>query len=129
MANIDKVSLALSEWAFKVAKSILPQLNIPVGGRLAGMMQILGVNPATYSIWNELGFLAEPVIQTMVTPVVGKMLSGIPDEQVQELALKYVDAFVKQAQEKGSVNVFGIAIDESDLNDLRAMLVKRFKEK
>ena len=129
MANIDKVSLALSEWAFKVAKSILPQLNIPVGGKLAGMMQILGVNPATYSIWNELGFLAEPVIQTMVTPVVGKMLSGIPDEQVQELALKYVDAFVKQAQEKGSVNVFGIAIDESDLNDLRAMLVKRFKEK
>jgi hypothetical protein len=129
MANIDKVSLALSEWAFKVAKSILPQLNIPVGGRLAGMMQILGVNPATYSIWNELGFLAEPVIQTMVTPVVGKMLSGIPDEQVQELALKYVDAFVKQAQEKGSVNVFGIAIDESDLNDLREMLVKRFKER
>ena len=129
MANIDKVSLALSEWAFKVAKSILPQLNIPVGGRLAGMMQILGVNPATYSIWNELGFLAEPVIQTMVTPVVGKMLSGIPDEQVQELALKYVDAFVKQAQEKGSVNVFGIAIDESDLNELRAMLVKRFKER
>jgi hypothetical protein len=129
MANIDKVSLALSEWAFKVAKSILPQLNIPVGGRLAGMMQILGVNPATYSIWNELGFLAEPVIQTMVTPVVGKMLSGIPDEQVQELALKYVDAFVKQAQEKGAVNVFGIAIDESDLNDLREMLVKRFKER
>lgn len=129
MANIDKVSLALSEWAFKVAKSILPQLNIPVGGRLAGMMQILGVNPATYSIWNELGFLAEPVIQTMVTPVVGKMLSGIPDEQVQELALKYVDAFVKQAQEKGSVNVFGIAIDESDLNELREMLVKRFKER
>lgn len=129
MANIDKVSLALSEWAFKVAKSILPQLNIPVGGRLAGMMQILGVNPATYSIWNELGFLAEPVIQTMVTPVVGKMLSGIPDEQVQELALKYVDAFVKQAQEKGSVNVFGIAIDESDLNELREMLVKRLKER
>jgi hypothetical protein len=129
MANIDKVSLALSEWAFKVAKSILPQLNIPVGGRLAGMMQILGVNPATYSIWIELGFLAEPVIQTMVTPVVGKMLSGIPDEQVQELALKYVDAFVKQAQEKGSVNVFGIAIDESDLNDLREILVKRFKER
>lgn len=129
MANIDKVSLALSEWAFKVAKSILPQLNIPVGGRLAGMMQILGVNPATYSIWNELGFLAEPVIQTMVTPVVGKMLSGIPDEQVQELALKYVDAFVKQAQEKGAVNVFGIAIDESDLNELREMLVKRFKER
>lgn len=129
MANIDKVSLALSEWAFKVAKSILPQLNIPVGGRLAGMMQILGVNPATYSIWNELGFLAEPVIQTMVTPMVGQLLSGIPDEQVQELALKYVDAFVKQAQEKGSVNVFGIAIDESDLNDLREMLVKRFKER
>ena len=67
MAKIDIISQTLSEWAFKVAKTILPQVQIPVGGKLGGLMQIIGVNPATYNIWNELGFLAEPVIQTMVT--------------------------------------------------------------
>ena len=129
MANLDKVSLALSEWAFKVAQSVLPQVSIPIGGKLAGMMQLLGVNPATYSIWNELGFLAEPIIHNMVSPALNRLFAGVPDEQVQELALKYVDAFLKQAQEKGAVNVFGIEIDERDLLDLRDMLVKRFKEK
>ena len=107
MTNIDKISVALSEWAFKVAKSVLPQVSIPVGGKLGGLMQIIGVNPATYNIWNELGFLAEPLIQTMVTPAVGRMLAGIPDEQVVELAYKYVDAFIKQAQDKGFIHSYG----------------------
>lgn len=127
MAKIDIVGNVLSEWAFKVAKSLLPQVQIPIGGKLGGVMQLLGVNPATYNIWNELGFLAEPVIQTIVTPAVGRMLQGIPDEQVGELAVKYVDAFLAQAKEKGSVNLFGIALDENDLNDLRSMLIAKLK--
>ena len=127
MAKIDIVGNVLSEWAFKVAKSLLPQVQIPIGGKLGGMMQLLGVNPATYNIWNELGFLAEPVIQTIVTPAVGRMMQGIPDEQVGELAVKYVDALLAQAKEKGSVNLFGIALDENDLNDLRSMLIAKLK--
>ena len=127
MAKIDIVGKTLSEWAFKVTISILPQVQIPVGGVLAGFMQILGVNPATYNIWQELGFLAEPVINTLVTPAVGRMMQGIPDEQVGELALQYVDAFIAQAKKKGSVNLFGIALDENDLTDLRSMLEERLK--
>ena len=126
MTNIDKISVALSEWAFKVAKSVLPQVNIPVGGKLGGLMQLIGVNPATYNIWNELGFLAEPLIQTIVTPAVGKMLAGIPDEQVVDLAYKYVDAFIAQAKQKGSVNLFGIEVEEEDLQNLRSMLDSQF---
>jgi hypothetical protein len=127
MAKIDIISQALSEWAFKVAKSILPQVQIPVGGKLGGLMQILGVNPATYNIWNELGFLAEPLIQTMVTPAVGRLLQGIPEEQVEELALKYVDAFIEQAKKKGSVNLFGVELEKDDLNELRSLLEIRLK--
>lgn len=127
MAKIDIISQALSEWAFKVAKSILPQVQIPVGGKLGGLMQILGVNPATYNIWNELGFLAEPLIQTMVTPAVGRLLQGIPEEQVEELALKYVDAFIEQAKKKGSVNLFGVELEKDDLKELKSLLESRLK--
>ena len=129
MAKIDIVSQVLSEWAFKVVKTILPQVQIPVGGKLAGLMQIVGVNPATYNVWNELGFLAEPLIQTMVTPAVGRMLQGIPDEQVAELALKYVDAFIARSKEKGAVNLFGVEIEESEWQDLKSMLQTKFNEK
>ena len=125
MAKIDILSQTLSEWAFKVARTLLPQVQIPIGGKLGGFMQILGVNPSTYNIWNELGFLAEPVIQTMVTPAIQRLMQGIPDEQVGELALKYVDAFIEQAKKKGSVNLFGVELEKDDLTELRSLLESR----
>ena len=127
MTNIDKAASALGEWGFNIAKAFLPQIRIPVGGKLGGLMQILGVNPATYNVWNELGFLAEPVIQTMITPMVGRLMNGIPEDQVEELVQKYVDAFIEQSRKKGSVNLFGIELDESDWKSLKAMLEEKLK--
>lgn len=126
MTNLDKVGLALSEWGFNVAKAFLPQFKIPVGGKLGGFMQLLGANPAEYNIWNELGFLAEPLLQTMVTPAVNKMLAGIPDEQVPDLARKFVDSFIKQAQEKGGVNLFGLELGQGSFERLKEIMERRF---
>lgn len=129
MTNIDKVSLAVSEWAFKVVKSFLPNVGIPAESAVGKFMYgILGINPATYNVWNELGFLAEPMIQTMVTPMIGKYLSGIPEDQVKDIAMKFADAFVKQAQEKGSINIFGIEIGQNAFVDLKNILNKKFEE-
>ena len=129
MTSVDKVSVALSEWVFNVAKSVLPKVGIPTESAVGKFMYgILGVNPATYNLWNELGFLAEPMIQTMVTPMVGKYLQGIPDEQVQDVVMKFADAFVKQAQEKGSVNLFGLQMGENAFTDLKAILTSKFNE-
>ena len=122
MTNIDKVSAALSEWSFNIAKAFLPQLKIPVGGKLGGLMQIIGQDPATYSIWNELGFLAEPMIQTVLTPAVHKMLDGIPDEQVPELADKFIDSFIKRTEEKGSVNLFGVELGKASFERLKEIM-------
>lgn len=122
MTNIDKVASALGEWGFNIAKSVLPQFKIPVGGKLGGLMQVIGANPATYNIWNELGFLAEPLIQTIVTPAVHRMLSGIPDEQVPELAMKFVDSFISRAEEKGSVNLFGIELGKPSFDRLKEIM-------
>jgi hypothetical protein len=129
MTSVDKVSVALSEWVFNVAKSVLPKVGIPTESAVGKFMYgILGVNPATYNVWNELGFLAEPMIQTIVTPMVGKYLQGIPDEQVQDVVMKFADAFVKQAREKGSVNLFGLQMGENAFTDLKAILTSKFNE-
>lgn len=126
MSNIDKVSLAVSEWAFNVAKAFLPQFKIPVGGKLGGLMQMIGADPATYNIWNELGFLAEPMIQTMVTPMLNRALSGMPEEQIPDLAMKFVDSFIQRAEEKGSVNLFGIELGKSSFERLKELLESKF---
>lgn len=128
MTNLDKVSAALGQWGFNVAKSVLPSVKIPVGGRLGGLMQLIGADPSTYNIWNELGFLAEPLIQTVVTPAVHKMLGSIPDEQVPELAMKFVDSFILRAEEKGAVNLFGIELGKSTFVRLREILERAFSE-
>lgn len=128
MTNIDKVSLGVSEWTFNVVKAFLPQFKIPVGGKLGGFMQILGQNPATYNIWDELGFLAEPVIQSMVAPSLSKMLNGMPDEQIPDLAMKFVDSFIQRAEEKGSVNLFGVELGKASFERLRDILESKLAE-
>ncbi|MBR5198215.1 MAG: hypothetical protein IKW20_00120 [Bacteroidales bacterium] len=122
MTNIDKVASALGEWGFNIAKAFLPQYKIPVGGKLGGLMQLIGQNPATYNIWNELGFLAEPLIQTVTTPLVQRMLNGIPDEQVPEIVMKFIDSFIERAEEKGSVNLFGIELGKSSFERLKDIM-------
>lgn len=127
MTNLDKVSAALSEWAFNVTKTILPQVNIPTESAIGKFMYgILGVNPATYNVWNELGFLAEPLIQTMVTPMVNKMMAGIPDEQIKVIAMKFVDSFIEQAEKKGSVNLFGLEMGKNTFEKLKAIMQSKF---
>lgn len=128
MTNIDRVSAALGEWGFNIVKAVLPQINIPVGGKLAGLMQIMGADPATYSIWNELGFLAEPLIQTVVTPAVHNMLSGIPEDQVPILANKFVDSFIARAEEKGSVNLFGLDLGKPSFERLKEIITSKFED-
>lgn len=128
MTNIDKVSLAVSEWAFNVTKAFLPSFQIPIGGKLAGLMQLIGQDPAKYNIWNELGFLAEPMIQSVVTPALNRVLSGMPEEQIPDLAMKFVDSFIQRAEEKGSVNLFGLELGKSTFVKLKELLESKFAE-
>ena len=128
MTNLDKVSLALSQWAFNVAKSVLPKVQIVPNSPIGHLMGIIGADPAKYNIWNELGFLAEPLIQTAVTPMVNKMLAGIPDEQIPELAQKFVDSFVEQAKKKGSVNLFGLDLGANAFEGLKEILTEQMEK-
>lgn len=128
MTNIDKVTLAVSEWSFNILKAFMPQFKIPVGGKLGGLMQLLGQDPATYNIWNELGFLAEPLIQSMVSPTLNRILSGMPEEQIPDLAMKFVDSFIKKAEDAGSVNIFGLELGKASFDKLKELLKSKFEE-
>ena len=129
MSNIDKVSAALSEWIFNVAASILPKVKIPSESPIGKFMYgIIGVDPSSYNIWKELGFLAEPTIQVMLSPVLTKFLGAVPDDQIKEIAEKYVDAFLSRAQEKGGVNVFGVQLGPKAFEGLKEILASKFEQ-
>lgn len=125
MTITDKVSKALGAWGFDVAKAVLPSFRIPQGSAIGNMMQgFLGINPASYNVWDELGFLAEPLIQSFASPMVNRLLAGMSEEQAQDVVDKFLDAFIKQAKEKGEVNVFGIALEAKDFESLKELLAK-----
>lgn len=123
---VNKVSNALAEWGYKVASSFLPAYRIPEGSAIGNIMQgFFGIAPASYNVWKELGFLAEPLLQSLITPAVNRMLAGMTDEQVQDVVFKFVDSFIEQAREKGSVNLFGIELKEDAFVGLREILANK----
>ena len=129
MTNLDKVSSAVSEWIFKVAASIFPKYQIPAGSSIGNIMQgFFGINPASYNVWNELGFLAEPIIEVMVSPLVRQYLGSLPDDQIKSIAFKFVDSMVAEANRKGSINLFGMQLGADAFNGLRNIMVAKLGE-
>jgi hypothetical protein len=129
MGTIDKVSAAVSEWTFNVAASILPKVGIPPESAIGKFMYgFLGVNPASYNLWNELGFLAEPTIQVMISPLINQYLGGLPEEQVKEVAKKYVDAMMAEVERKGSINLFGLSLRKDAIEDLQRIVNEKIGE-
>ena len=56
------------------------------------------------------------------------MLGNIPDDQVPEVAMKFADSFIRRAEEKGSVNLFGLELGQGTFEKLRAILESKFSE-
>jgi hypothetical protein len=56
------------------------------------------------------------------------MLGGITDEQVPEIASKFVESFIARAEDKGSVNLFGVDIGKQSFERLKEILTYKFEE-
>ena len=126
MTNSALVSSAISEWVFKVAASVLPKVKIPTESAIGKFMYgILGVDPASYNLWNELGFLAEPTIEVVVSPMIGRYLGGLPEEQIKDVAMKYVDAMLTEVERKGSINLFGLQLGRDAFEDLKRIMTEK----
>lgn len=127
MKNTDILISAVTEWLGNIAASVMPHINIPPQSAIGKMMQgFFGINPASYNVWAELGFLLNPTIQSFVEPTMRKYLAAIPDESVKDMAMKYADAMLKQAQEKGAVNVFGVQLGPNTFEGLKGILEEKF---
>lgn len=127
MTNTDILISAIVEWIGNIASSVLPQVKIQPTSTIGRMMSgFLGINPAQYNIWAELGFLINPTIQSFVEPQIRKYVATIPDEKIKDMAMQYADALLAQAQEKGSVNVFGVQLGTKTFEGLKNILTEKF---
>lgn len=127
MTNIEKVSAALTEWLTKVGKSVLPKVTIPAVGNAGKVISgLFNIDLSTYSVWDELGFLLSPMMQTFVEPALSRFLSQVPDDKIEEVAMGFANSFIERCHEKGSVNIFGFEMREDAFLDLREILARHF---
>lgn len=128
MTSIDKLSEALTEWGMNVAKSVLPNVQIPPQSGIGGFMAMLGVDTRTYNIYDELGFLLKPTMRRLIQPTLTKYLGGMTDAEVKGVALEYVEAMREKANESGYVNLFGIQVGANAFDGLKDILTAKFNE-
>lgn len=107
---------------FNVASSFLPQVRMSPSSGIGRIMTIIGIDVSRYNPWNELGFLAEPVVETVLAPMIGKYLSGFSEEQLTDAVEKIVDSCISQSKEKGYVNIFGIQLGSDAFEGLKDLL-------
>lgn len=123
MNNIDKLSNIIAEWLSNIVASVLPKVSIsPTSGIGKVMNGLLGIDLTTYNVWNELGFLATPVINAFSKPMLQQYLSLIPEEQIKDVTLNMVNAMVEQANMKGHINIFGVEVGRNAFEDLKRMV-------
>jgi hypothetical protein len=123
MNNIDKLSNIIAEWLSNIMASVLPKVSIsPTSGIGKVMNGLLGIDLSTYNVWNELGFIATPVINAFSKPMLQQYLSLIPEEQIKDVALNMVNAMVEQANMKGHINIFGVEVGRNAFEDLKRMV-------
>ena len=123
MNNIEKLSNIIAEWLSNIMASVLPRVSIsPTSGIGKVMNGLLGIDLTTYNVWNELGFLATPVINAFSKPMLQQYLTLIPEDQIKEVALNMVNAMVEQANMKGHINIFGVEVGRNAFEDLKRMV-------
>lgn len=128
MASIEKLGEALTEWGMNVAKSVLPNVQIPPQSGIGSFMQMLGVDIRTYNIYNELGFLLKPTMRRFIQPTLTKYLGGMTDAEVEEVAMEYVEAMREKANERGYANLFGVQVGANAFDGLKDILTAKFSE-
>lgn len=121
--KVERTIEAVCEWLMNIGASALPQMKIPpqsaVGRLMAGAF---GIDPSTYNVWNELGFLLGPTVKSLVAPKLEGFLSALPDEGYNDAVMSFVDSFIQQARSKGYVDLFGIQLGENAFIRLQEIL-------
>ena len=124
--KIEKTIDAVNEWLLNVGASALPQVKISsqsgIGRIMSGMF---GIDLSTYNVWNELGFLLTPTLDSIVRPKLGSLLQNIPDKEYDKQIMEFVDSAIIQAREKGYVNLFGIQLGENAFEGLKEILSQK----
>lgn len=107
MKNIDTLSGIIIDWAKPMIDDIALQIvngSDSIARANAWIKKYFPVSQ-NYSIWNDISFLALPLLSVSITPFLENAVNkiGITDEMIPKYIRDIADAMYKEAETKGEV--------------------------
>lgn len=123
-SNAEKLATVVAYWArpaiSQVATTKLVQL--PVMQSAQASLMASGMVGSGYSLASDIQPFVEPIINSLVTPMLNRYFEGIPDEAIPKTARAIVD---KMKQQRTFSILDGlITFEEADILELDALLSK-----
>ena len=126
MKNIDTLSGIIIDWAKPMIDDIALQIVNGSDSITRANAWIRKYFPVSqnYSIWNDISFLALPLLSVSITPFLENAVNkiGITDEMIPKYIRDIADAMYKEAETKGEVKFlerYELSLDDMKrLNDL-----------
>ena len=107
MKNIDTLSGIIIDWAKPMIDDIALQIVNGSDSITRANAWIRKYFPVSqnYSIWNDISFLALPLLSVSITPLLENAVNkiGITDEMIPKYIRDIADAMYKEAETKGEV--------------------------
>lgn len=122
--NSQILAAVVSEWARPAISQIAASnlMRLPILQSLQATIGSLGLVSGNYALQKDIEPLIQPVVNSLVTPMLAKYFGQIPEESIPQMAHDVVD----KVRYNGPLSILEgmITFDEEDLDELADLLQK-----
>jgi hypothetical protein len=122
--NSQILAAVVSEWARPAISQIAASnlMRLPMLQSLQATIDSLGLVSGSYALQKDIEPLIQPVVNSLVTPMLAKYFGQIPEESIPQMAHDVVD----KLRYNGPLSILEgmITFDEEDLDELADLLQK-----
>ena len=122
--NSQILAAVVSEWARPAISQIAASnlMRLPMLQSLQATIDSLGLVSGSYALQKDIEPLIQPVVNSLVTPMLAKYFGQIPEESIPQMAHDVVD----KVRYNGPLSILEgmITFDEEGLDELADLLQK-----
>lgn len=122
--NSQILAAVVSEWARPAISQIAAGnlMRLPMLQSLQAAIGSLGIVSGSYAIQKDLEPLIQPIVNSLITPMLARYFGQIPEESIPQMA----HDIVEKMRDNGSLSVLEgmVTFEEEDLAELADLLDK-----
>lgn len=122
--NSQILAAVVSEWARPAISQIATGklMHLPMLQSMQATIASLGLVSGEYALQKDIEPLIQPVVNSLVTPILAKYFGQIPEESIPQMA----HDIVEKVRYNGPLSVLEgmVTFDEEDLDELADLLQK-----